>query len=289
MYLSNCEFDILNNFQQKYDSVIYNENEVYGIMNVGKFRKKQEDSVLITSHHLQPDFKMILIADGMGGINYGGLASWYASISVYNWFQALEPKIFYNKSFFKNSYINFLNTLDSEIRKNCHGGGTTLVSALFFKDNVIITNIGDSRAYALSDENNFFQITRDQSIVQVLAETGLIKNDDSKRFHKKSNLILSRLGCESKKLEIDLFEIDNTKFQNIYLFSDGITDCISNERLSQIVSNDSSNLACNQIVEEVLHIDTFCYMQNNEDYYRRITAGKDNMSLVYTKKRFKSN
>lgn len=279
-----CEKEIIDNIQQTNEQKNYNFDSIAGIMNIGNFRKHQEDSMLLTSKNNEEDIQMAVIADGMGGIKCGAYASWLAVMETYKWFQYLDIKALYNSKQLLVLYKKFLNELDEKIRFCCNGGGTTMVSVMSIKDKFLITNIGDSRAY-LPSTDNFKQITIDHSITQQLLLEKKILNSNVARFHKKNNLILSRLGCDKKLLEIDFFEIDFNKAEQIFLFSDGVTDCVSNDRLKEIYLNSFGFETCKKFINEALTIDSFYDNNNNDEYYNYIQAGKDNLSCAYIKQR----
>ena len=56
-------------------------------------------------------------------------------------------------------------SLIAEQNKNFKSNGkTTLVLALFLKNYIAIINVGDSRAYTVSQDNKLTQITKDQNL-----------------------------------------------------------------------------------------------------------------------------
>ncbi len=280
--MNTCEYDLLNSYQQYYKRLIYNFGSTIGIIDMGNIRKRQEDSILISKHKLYPNNEILLIADGMGGLKNGALASRIAAAESLNWFQSLNFELWdINK--LKRIYGEFISSLDRKIRSECGGGGTTMVTAIFLEDGVLIANIGDSRAYTYSD-NKLKQITIDHSITQNLLNDGIIHNKEDMRFHKDNNLILSRLGCEKKLLTLDFYEIDIKNFEELFLFSDGITDCISDKRLNDIICKTSFCQVAYKIMDEVLTTNTYSTL-NSEYYFNMIPAGKDNLSVISKIKR----
>ena len=88
--MNTCEYDLLNSYQQYYKRLIYNFGSTIGIIDMGNIRKRQEDSILISKHKLYPNNEILLIADGMGGLKNGALASRIAAAESLNWFQSLN-------------------------------------------------------------------------------------------------------------------------------------------------------------------------------------------------------
>lgn len=284
MKLNICEYELMHNLQQKGNRKSYKIGFTRAIMDVGNFRKFQEDSILITSHKESLGNEMLLVADGMGGLENGARASRMSAKYLMSWFQALDSNVFKATKYLKSEFSTFICKLDEIIRQECGKGGTTLVCAFILKDSLVVANIGDSRAYIYNDDN-LIQLTIDHSITQNLFNEGVIEEKDNMRFHKNNHLILSRIGCEKKLLELDFYEMGIDKFDKLFLFSDGITDCISEKRLKELIKINSDNILCDAIINEALNIDSYLYNLNHDDYYDKISAGKDNASIVFRRNR----
>ena len=276
MKLNICEQEIINNVQQNAKRKLYRIENTVGIMDIGNFRRHQEDSILISKHQEVPNIELFLIADGMGGLENGAKASHIAACEMFKWFNNMKQKDFIQNNFLRNGLKRQIFKLDNKIRKECGSGGTTMVSALTLFDSILIANIGDSRAYSFNGSLN--QITTDHSVAQKLFEQGEIKQKDDMRFHKKNNLVLSRLGCEKKLLDIDFYGISKDTVDYLFLFSDGVTDLISNARLEDIIIN-SSNIE-NTVISEALTQDSYSENLNLDNYYEKLDAGRDNASLI---------
>ena len=85
-----CEKEVLSNLQNTYKRKLYKIDDVVAIMDIGNKRKKQEDSVLISKHNLVKNQELLLVADGMGGLQNGAKASNVTAKEVYYWFQNLD-------------------------------------------------------------------------------------------------------------------------------------------------------------------------------------------------------
>ena len=283
--LNACEYDLVNGIQQQFRRKLYDLGTVTAIMDIGNIRRIQEDSVLITSHYNVPNVELLLVADGMGGLKNGSMASRIAAIETWKWFQSLHQELF-DIEHLKDATFSYIETIDELIRIKCKEGGTTFAGAFILKNKVLIANVGDSRVY-IYDSGNLSQVTVDQSITQELFDNETIACKDNMRFHKKNNLILSRLGCEKKMLKLDFFELDISEFEQLFLFTDGVTDCISDNRLQSIISEGIHDKVCENIINEVMLVDSFSYKLDPDIYYNKISAGKDNASIIYKKNRRK--
>lgn len=60
---------------------------------------------------------------------------------------------------------------EAERREECRNMGTTLVSAISYDGGVVVTNVGDSRAYHIT-EDGITRITKDHSLVESMGRPG---------------------------------------------------------------------------------------------------------------------
>lgn len=279
-----CYEDVLNNRQKDYLSVKYELSNIFAAMDIGKYRKTQQDGVLVLQHPLNTNIKLIAIADGMGGLEDGSVASNFALLNISKWFLS-EFKIDDNLSQLRKKIYSLINKTDSYIREKCNGG-TTVSFVITLKYYTIFVNIGDSRIY-IKNVDNFYQISVDHSITWDLFMDGKIKEKANIRFHKKNNLILSRLGGKNKLLKIDYKIINNRNYDNIFLFTDGITDCLSDEQIFSIIHNNSKNDVALDIIKSANNVLSYNKSLLTDDYYDRIIGGKDNMSTIVLKNEYK--
>lgn len=281
---NNIKKDIINNIQQNYLRVNYCDYDIFSYMDIGKKRSKQEDSTLFMRHPFNKNFILLAIADGMGGLGCGNIASNITMHEIIKWFDKI-PLSYYN------SEINLLNSLkdkifeiDEIIRNKCYGGGTTLSIVLITKKNTFCTNIGDSRIY-IENDKKIYQISNDHSISWSLYMNGVILNKDDIRFHKKNHLITSRIGGVKKMISIEENNLKNEEYSGIYLFSDGVTDCISDNMIDNIIKESTKEQCAKNLVNYAINMNSYQNYLNMNDYYEIIEAGKDNASCtVYSKK-----
>ena len=241
---------------------------VYGITDVGKIREINEDSFLIGGFKDGEALGYALLADGMGGHNAGEVAS---STAVNTVKQELEKtlsetehdKIIYNIM----SSIDYANTkvfdlATSDINKA--GMGSTFVAAYIAGDKLYIANIGDSRAYLITDCETT-QITVDHSVVQELVERGSITQEEA-AIHPDKNIITRALGTE-EFVDADFFEYSLKKDDYILLCSDGLCEMVNDSLFSEIIKKyDSLEDAARELVNIA-----------NEN------GGRDNITVVILK------
>jgi serine/threonine protein phosphatase PrpC len=81
--------DIIHNQQHILKRVKYLLKNMNACSDIGNERTKQEDSVLLLEHINNPNFRLLAVADGMGGLLLGGKASNLTLFEMIKWFERL--------------------------------------------------------------------------------------------------------------------------------------------------------------------------------------------------------
>ena len=119
--------------------------------------------------------------------------------------------------------------------------------ALVVGDMATIANVGDSRAYLLT-QNKITQITTDHSLVERLVATGQITRDEA-NHHPQRNVIYRVIG-DKPHTEIDLFRQLLHIGEALLLCSDGLSGMVPDEQIWQIWRTSTSpQEACDRLVE----------------------------------------
>ena len=105
--------------------------------------------------------------------------------------------------------------------------GTTIVALLMIKNEYFIMNVGDSRAYAIS--NQVYQLTKDQSLVQQQIDLGRVRPEDAER-HPQRNVLLQCIGASEEVLP-DFYRGTVLPGTLFLLCSDGFRHEISEQEL----------------------------------------------------------
>jgi protein phosphatase len=113
------------------------------------------------------------------------------------------------------------------------GMGTTLTAMLLSGQKLALVQIGDSRAYLLRD-GDLFQITHDQTLVQMLLDDGLITPDKAATHPHRSLLLQALDGRAELNPEMQLRE---TQIGDRYLLcSDGLWSVIAAQTVHHALS-----------------------------------------------------
>ena len=248
---------------------------------IGKIRNNQEDAVLIMKHKTNRKYKMMVVADGVGGNENGERASYICVNEIREWFSTLEEDDFKNEKFLIRQLVRRLDLINSKINELKDGSATTFVCALVADRNTYIVNIGDSRAYVI-DGKKFIQKSMDDSWAQEYYNNGAIETKDDMRFSKVSGQITNSLGGGRVNVTPNIDWVDNNKYDAILLFSDGVTDCLSDDQIFAITKWTSPRYIAQKIVKKALKTTSRRARKETDvvSFYDEIPAGKDNTTAA---------
>lgn len=210
---------------------------------VGVVRNLNED---YAGYIEEAEYKLYVVADGMGGHNAGEVASEMAVEAVKSYVE--ENYKSEGNDVLKNA-INFANSkiYDSARCGNEYKGmGTTLVAALVNGNSITIANVGDSSCFGIKG-NYINKITKDHSLVQELIDSGSITEEEG-RNHPKKNVITRALGTNNI-VKVDIFNLDVDAYDKYLLCTDGLSnEVLKDEILEEINNINDYNTACDKLV-----------------------------------------
>lgn len=149
---------------------------------VGIVKKTNQDSVLVKIAQTNHDkVCLCVVCDGMGGLADGELASATVIREFDQWFINKLPGLLETPEFpmdeLRVQWDDLVMLQNKKLAKYASGigtrMGTTVVAFLVVDDKYYIMNIGDSRAYMVSDA--IYQLTKDQTYVQYEMDKELAK------------------------------------------------------------------------------------------------------------------
>ena len=226
---------------------------------VGKQRELNEDSLLTLTTTLAGNsgglpFGLYIVADGMGGHQYGEVASNAAVRIVAGYImRKFQPYLFNLKpSPPDESLQEIMQTAVREAQKTIQSeapsSGTTLTAALVLGQQVTIAHVGDSRAYHIYNDGRAEVVTRDHSLVKRLEELGHISPDEAETYPHR-NVLYRALG-QGEILEADVFTVTFPQAGYLMLCSDGLWGVVADQDMFRIIKEASSlQRACQNLVE----------------------------------------
>lgn len=188
---------------------------------------------------------LLVVADGMGGMSAGEVASQIVIDSVKRTFSDLKSVSLSNsnaiKSFIKQAIID----ADKEMKKHAEshpetrGMGSTIVLVWILDKTVYVGWCGDSRAYCYNAQNSLVRLTHDHSYVQELVDNDKLSEEDA-FDHPDSNIITRSLGDSGEKANPDVKEYPLHTGDTFLLCSDGLCGLLRDSEIENIMAQNSS-------------------------------------------------
>ncbi|MGN1298556.1 MAG: PP2C family protein-serine/threonine phosphatase [Candidatus Scatovivens sp.] len=278
--LEKCRSAIISGVGFKREGTISIGTSLHAATSIGNKRKNQEDAVLIMEHPRIPGFKMLVVADGMGGLDAGEYASNETVQQTKKWFESLDESYYTNPQKIEDSLGQALQMISDEIYDKKGGRcGSTFVGAIIGKNETLIANVGDSRAYALAG-TELEMITEDQSVANDHYKLGIIQEKDDMRFYRKSNIIKQHIGMRDD-IRPNYYILRNQDYDSILLFSDGVTDCLSDSDILAVTRRTDRRQLAKALVDKALVTDSKAREGLDPKYYAKdILGGKDNATAA---------
>ena len=217
--------------------------------NVGRKRKSNQDTVGVYTN--KKGIVIGIVADGMGGHQAGDTAS---QLAVTGLGSSWEQTALETQEEVARWLVSAIQKENKEIYEegNTHpekfGMGTTIVTAVILKDEMLVAHVGDSRGYIIRDQA-IKQLTSDHSLVNELVKTGEITSAMAQR-HPKKNVLLRSVGVPGEvDVDVSVFAVKNQDY--ILLCSDGLSNMLSDREIKQIILNRSTlSDKVNHLIEE---------------------------------------
>jgi PPM family protein phosphatase len=218
------------------------------VTDVGRKRKGNEDSLF-----LNPDQRLFVVADGMGGHAAGEVASKVAVDSInefvcltggdeeITWPFGLDENISYDGNRLKTA-IRHANRKVLEATKEkteYEGMATTVAAVLVDGDMANLGHVGDSRIYLFSD-GALSLLTSDHSWVNEQIQSGVISADQA-RSHPLRNVVTRALGGKTD-LAVDMQVRKMKQGEILLLCSDGLTTMVPDEEIEQVLKDNAQDL-----------------------------------------------
>jgi protein phosphatase len=215
--------------------------EAVGISNPGCVRSNNEDYYL-----LAPSLGLYLVADGMGGAQAGEHASKLAVETVAKYVLKsgrTDPEVLLEAFQEANQQVMSAAQNDSALE----GMGTTLTAALDMGEELLIANVGDSRAYILED-GQLAAITEDQTWVNEVGRRLGIEEANLKT-HPMRHVLTMAIGVSSP-LRINTYRARLGPGAQILLCSDGLHGVVDPSRIEETLrSSETPETKCQSLIE----------------------------------------
>ncbi|HEU4774950.1 MAG TPA: PP2C family serine/threonine-protein phosphatase [Lysobacter sp.] len=193
------------------------------LTHVGLRRELNEDS-----YYGDSELGLWLVADGMGGHEYGEVASALARETIVREIRDGTP------------LIQAIRIADEEIirtsrhRRDALPMGTTVVATRITGNRFEVAWVGDSRVY-LWRNGQLVQLSKDHSYVQELLASGTITQEQA-RSHPHRNVVTQALGVtDPRNLNVATLSGEVFPGMQLLLCSDGLTEEVDDSEIARVL------------------------------------------------------
>lgn len=194
----------------------------------GKFAKENHNDKKFSGRFNDKKRRVFGVFDGLGGEDRGEVASFYAAKILHKFDLSKKIEKYYNNA---NEVICGLRNKNSS-----KVIGTTAVLMDIKKGRFVCSNIGDSRAYIIRNDE-ITQLSYDHTSMQMLIDTGVMTKEELINS-KYKNTLSQCLGTSEDEVIISPYiaKSEHLKDGDIFLLcSDGLTGSLSDEEIKDII------------------------------------------------------
>ena len=218
---------------------------------IGRIRKTNQDALILGCG-------IAGVADGMGGHNGGEIASGETKDGLLREMKGKNPDPGLMEEIIKKINLEIWERQEKDA--SLTGMGTTLTLLWPSEDEVLIAQIGDSRAYLMRN-GTFRQVTADHSLVGDMVRKGVLTEEQA-ACHPMRNYITRAVGTDDT-IEVDIYREKREAGDRWLVCSDGLYGQMSRDLLMTLASAENQEEAADRLLQTALD-----------------NGGKDNISLI---------
>lgn len=223
---------------------------------VGNIRENNEDNFYFDGRYLEADnlgnFSVtgfsrmkkngtcLAIFDGMGGGDYGEVASYEAASSMEALLATRDDYASMHQ--FLEGICLILN--ERVVIKQCqlksNHMGSTVAGLYVHKNELYAFNLGDSRVYCLRDKE-LIQLSQDHTDAAYL---------EKHKIQGRKPRLMQHLGIDPENLRLEpyIVKMEMKRGDRFLICSDGLTDMVSNEEIANIMAEYDNTQFCTQVL-----------------------------------------
>ena len=235
---------------------------VFARTDVGMHRSGNEDSFLVadlsagkiglgpdvSSHRLGERGSLMIVSDGMGGAAAGEIASEMAVTTMRESLAEMTSGTEISEQLKNAAEIaNERIWNRSQDNPELSGMGATLTAVLVQGTTAYIAQVGDSRAYLIRREQ-IKQLTKDQSLAQMLVDSGAIQPDQMESVPQ--NVIMQAMGTQPA-VKVAMSAVQLFRNDCLVICSDGLSNKIPPNELREMIEHVADLTdACRLLIEK---------------------------------------
>lgn len=189
---------------------------------------------------------LLVVADGMGGMNAGEVASELVIEGIKKKFSQIPDSILGNEAniqkFVRDAIIESDESIKQYAKKHreAEGLGSTIVLLWLLGDKAYCGWCGDSRIYRFNPNNELVRLSHDHSYVQSLVDEGKISEDEA-FDHPDGNVITKALGDNGNKADPELKVYDVYQRDVFMLCSDGLCGLLQDNEINRVIADNCTS------------------------------------------------
>lgn len=189
---------------------------------------------------------LLVVCDGMGGMNAGEVASDIAVKTIKEWFttnKLTDAAIAAPCKYITSAIVAADAAIKAHSKTNpdTEGMGSTIVLAWLLGQKVYVGWCGDSRCYRFNPALGLERLSHDHSYVQELVDAGKL-TEELAFDHPNNNIITRSLGDPRGAAQPDCKEFDLYNQDIILLCSDGLCGTLRDNEIAELIKQHQTSM-----------------------------------------------
>jgi protein phosphatase len=220
-----------------------------GLSDIGSVREENQDSIRLPAPGLPPERGLLyVLADGMGGLAQGKLASTLAADAMFeSFYSAMRP---IPRSLGQSVELANTRVLGAAQGAGSTRMGTTLTAVCILGEEMWVAHVGDSRVYLVRDGAASL-LTNDHTAVGDLVRMKLL-SPDKVRTHAQRSMLNRAVGL-GLFVRPDLTKTRLREGDSVVICSDGLWSVVEDGELGEMATASSEpETLCAYLVDEAI-------------------------------------
>jgi protein phosphatase len=240
------------------------------VTHTGLVREANEDAF---GYYPNASGALIVVADGMGGMGGGAVASRLTVQAMYDVFRKSkggDPRAILRRAGSAADRVITKRALQAEELATM---GATVAAAIVRGNMAYVAHAGDSRAYLIRP-GECCQLTEDHSLARIAADGGLVAADKN-IHHLLAHRVYRAIGhLGGDEIEVAPEPVKLHAGDALLLCSDGLTDLVDDHEIAETVNAHDPQTACDELLKLVLQRGAHDNTTIQVVRYRPKTAGR---------------
>lgn len=226
---------------------------IYSFSNKGK-RKNNQDYLF--SKSINPDCNLYMVVDGMGGFEYGDVASELIAENIHTYLSTVkdinEKEI--QKAVNKSNLIIKQKSIDLNAKI-----GATIAGVITLKNTALLFWVGDVKIIHIRNQELLFE-SHSHTLINQMIDNGNIIN----KIERYKHVVTRSVSGSIKESEIDCHIISNLLPNDlIMIYSDGVSDILNSYQIDNVFKSAAS------VQKGISEVEILCNIE-----------AKDNFSMI---------